>query len=157
MCRARYPGGFGGPGHGYGGRMWARGVGVLVALLVGSVLVACEPPPPLVIRPDDALTVADANQTTGRRMALPLTDCAARPSDCDEVRLINGLDGWDLDPRVEVRFSGAIDLARVTSSTLYVEPVGGSGRIGLNRLVWDAGTRTLYGQPIQLLREATRY
>jgi hypothetical protein len=134
-----------------------RGVGILVALLVGSVLVACEPPPPLVIRPDDALTVADANQITGRRMALPLPDCTAFPSECDEVRLINGLDGWDLDPRVEVRFSGAIDLAKVTSSTLYLEPVGGSGRIGLNRLVWDAGTRTLHGQPTQLLRESTRY
>src|SRR5215211_3012734 len=130
----------------------------LAALLIGTALVACEPPPPpLTILPDDALTVADANQLTGRRMALPLPDCTARPSDCDEIRLLNTLDGWDLDPRVEVRFSGPIDIGRVTGSTLYIEPVSGSGRIGLNRLVWDASASTLYGQPRQQLRDGTRY
>src|SRR5919107_4905847 len=108
-------------------------VATVAGLLLSALLVACEPPPgPLTILPDDALTVADANQLTGRRMALPLPDCTARPSDCDDIRLVNSLDGWDLDPRVEVRFSGPIDLSRVSASTLYLEPVGGSGRIGLN-------------------------
>ena len=130
----------------------------LVALLIGTVLAACEPPPaPLTILPDDALTVADTSQLTGRRMNLPLPDCTARPSDCDEIRLINQLDGWDLDPRVEVRFSGPVDVGRVTADTLYLEQLGASGRIGLNRLVWDAATNTLYGQPRQLLRDGTRY
>jgi hypothetical protein len=133
-------------------------VATLAGLLMSALLIACEPPPaPLTILPDDALTVPDANQLTGRRMALPLPDCTARPSDCDDIRLVNTLDGWDLDPRVEVRFSGPIDLGRVTVSTLYLEPLSGSGRIGLNRLVWDATTSTLYGQPRQLLRDGTRY
>ena len=67
-----------------------RAVAALAALLIGTVLVACEPPPPpLTILPDDALTVADANQLTGRRMNLPLPDCTTRPSDCDEIRLVN--------------------------------------------------------------------
>src|SRR5215212_6194006 len=115
-----------------------RGIVALVALLIGTVLVACEPPPaPLTILPDDALTVADANQLTGRRMALPLPDCTARPSDCDEIRLVNTLDGWDLDPRVEVHFSGPVDIGRVTASTFYLERVGSPDRVGLNRLVWD--------------------
>src|SRR5688500_10484263 len=97
----------------------------LVALLIGTVLVACEPPPPpLTILPDDALTVPDADQLTGRRMNLPLPDCSARPSDCDETRLANTLDGWDLDPRVEVRFSGPVDIRRVTASTFYLERIG---------------------------------
>ena len=136
-----------------------RVVPALVALLFGTVLAACEPPPaPLTILPDDALTVADSGQLTGRRMNLPLPDCAARPSDCDEIRLLNQLDGWDLDPRVEVRFSRPIDVSKATAERLYVEPVsGGSGPIGLNRLVWDAATNTLYGQPRQLLRDSTRY
>src|SRR5215212_1322162 len=135
-----------------------RGIVALVALLIGTVLVACEPPPaPLTILPDDALTVADANQLTGRRMALPLPDCGARPSDCDEIRLLDTLDGWDLDPRIEVRFSGPVDISKVTSSTLYLELLDGTGRVGVNRLVWDASTSTLYGQPRQLLRDGTRY
>jgi hypothetical protein len=131
---------------------------VAVAVLVlGMGLVACDPPPPLTILPDDRLTVADGQQLTGRRLALPLPDCQVRPSDCDEIRLVNGLDGWDVDPRVEVRFSGTIDVSRVTDSTFYLEPVSGTGRIGLNRLVWDASTSTLYGQPRRLLREGTGY
>src|SRR5919107_308228 len=110
-------------------------VATLAGLLLSALLVACEPPPaPLTILPDDALTVADANQLTGRRMALPLPDCTTRPSDCDDI-----------------------DLVKVTVSTLYLEPLSGSGRIGLNRLVWDAATSTLYGQPRQLLRDGTRY
>jgi hypothetical protein len=135
-----------------------RAVAALAALLIGTVLVACEPPPPpLTILPDDALTVADANQLTGRRLNLPLPDCTTRPSDCDEIRLVNTLDGWDLDPRVEVRFSGPVDIGRVTASTFYLERVGTSDRVGLNRLVWDATTNTLYGQPRQVLRDDTRY
>src|SRR3954469_4860326 len=134
-----------------------RAAAALVGLLIGTVLVACQPPPPLTILPDDTLTVADANQLTGRRMALPLPDCTARPSDCDDIRLINTLDGWDLDPRVSVRFSGPIDIGRVTASTFYVERIGSPDRVGLNRLVWDAATNTLYGQPRQILRDDTRY
>src|SRR3712207_3797276 len=124
-----------------------RAVAALVALLIGTVLVACEPPPPpLTILPDDALTVPDPQQLTGRRMNLPLPNCTARPSDCDEVRLVNTLDGWDLDPRVEVRFSGPVDIRRVTASTFYLERLGTSERVGLNRLVWDASANTLYAQ-----------
>src|SRR3954471_21748120 len=101
-----------------------RAFAALATLMIGAVLVACEPPPtPLTILPDDTLTVADANQLTGRRMALPLPDCTARPSDCDDIRLINTLDGWDLDPRVSVRFSGPVAIGKVTASTFYLERI----------------------------------
>ena len=53
-----------------------------------------------------------------------MPDCTARPSDCDEIRLINQLDGFDLDPRVSIRFAGPIDVRRVTSATVYVHRVG---------------------------------
>lgn len=133
---------------------------VVTAALVTAAFVACEPPAPapLVISPSDRATVADADQVTGRRMALPQPDCTARPSDCDEIRLVDQLDGFDLDPRISIRFTGPIDVRRVTRSTVYVHRVGDTaagGRIGLARLV-VAGT-TLYGQPASQLREATRY
>src|SRR5918997_6482462 len=109
-----------------------QGAAVLVALLISPALVAGEPPPPpLTILPDDALTVADANQLTGRRMNLPLPDCTTRPSDCDEIRLVNGLDGWDLDPRVEVRFAGPIDIRKVTASAFYLERIDTAEHVGL--------------------------
>ena len=135
------------------------GVFAVTAALVTAAFVACEPPAPapLVISPSDRSTVADADQVTGRRMALPQPDCTRRPLDCDEIRLVDQLDGFDLDPHLD-------PLRRPDRrppghrSTVYVHRVGDTsagGRIGLARLV-VAGA-TLYGQPASLLREATRY
>ena len=95
--------------------------------------------------PSDRLTVADGRQLTGKRLALPLPDCSARPSDCDDVRLLNQLDGFDLDPRIEIGFGQAIDLARVTPESVYLQPAAGGDRIPLNRLVFSPARHTLYG------------
>ena len=91
--------------------------------------------------------MADGRQLTGQRLALPLPDCAARPSDCDDVRLLNQLDGFDLDPRIAIGFGQPIDLARVTRDSVYLQPAGGGERIPLNRLVWSPARHTLYGHP----------
>ena len=109
------------------------------------------------IFPTDALTVPDARQVTGKRVALVEPDCNARPSDCNDVRLVNELDGFDLDPRVAIRFDRAIDVGRVTTDTVYLERAGGGARIGLNRLVWSPARNTLYGQPREFLDDATTY
>ncbi len=115
--------------------------------------VAHAAPPKLF--PSDALTVPDAAQLTGKRVNLPLPDCAARPSDCNDLRLINELDGFDLEPRVAVAFGKPVDVSRVTKDTLYLGKDG--KRIGLNRLVWSPARRTLYGQPEQILEEGATY
>lgn len=132
------------------------------AILLGSVAAACDPPPTggppaPTIFPSDTLTVADSSQATGRRVALPMPDCTARPSDCNEITLINRLDGFDVDPAVAVGFAAPIDVGRVTDSSAYVQAVSGGARIGLNRLVWDPATNTLFGHPKQQLAPATRY
>lgn len=114
---------------------------------------AAAPTPTLF--PSDRLTVADSGQLTGKRVRLPLPDCAARPSDCDDIRLLNQLDGFDLDPRVAISFGVDIDVGKVTRDTLYLQK--GEERIGLNRLVWSPARRTLYGQPERLLEEGATY
>jgi len=101
--------------------------------------------------------VRDRAQITGRRVHLRMPDCARRPSDCNDVRLINRLDGFDLDPRVSVSFGRRFALGRVSARTLYLQRAAGGARIGLNRLVVAPGGRTLSGQPTQFLRERTRY
>ena len=66
----------------------------------------------------DPLAVTDGRQLTGKRLALPLPDCSARPSDCDDMRLLNQLDGFDLYHRqIEIGFGQPIDLSRVTRET----------------------------------------
>jgi hypothetical protein len=104
------------------------------------------------------LTVPDSTQLTGKRVNLsPPANCAANKSDCDEITLINRLDGFDLDPRVAIGFAGAIDIGEVTDSSIYVQRSAGGPAIGLNRLVWDPATNTLFGHPKEQLAAGTEY
>jgi hypothetical protein len=107
--------------------------------------------------PNDKLTKKDKRQVTGRRVALPLPDCNVRASDCNDRRLLNRLDGFDIDPRVEIRFDRPIDVAKVTPATLYLQKLRGGPRIGVNRIVWSPARNALYAQPRELLEESTRY
>ena len=66
--------------------------------------------------PSDIFTLVDAAQATGRRVNLPYPDCAARPSDCDDIDAINTLDGFGLNPRISIPFDGAIDPTTVKMS-----------------------------------------
>jgi dienelactone hydrolase len=109
------------------------------------------------IFPSDALTVRDPAQLTGKRVRLPLPNCARRPSDCAELRMVNRLDGFDVAPRIAVRFDRAIRPGRTSRATLSIRPVAGGAALGLDRLVWDPRTRTLTGTPTRALRAGTRY
>jgi len=54
--------------------------------------------------PSDRFTVPDSAQLTGRRVALPVPTCTAETrSTCEAVRLLNTLDGFDLQSRVFLR------------------------------------------------------
>jgi hypothetical protein len=110
--------------------------------------------------PSDRQTVPDPRQATGRRVALALPDCAADPAGCDEVRLLNELDGWSVNPRVAIRFSGPIDLASVTRASAFILPLSPDplpSPIGLAQLVWDGASRTLYARPDRTLLQARRH
>src|SRR5215216_4204807 len=95
--------------------------------------------------PSDRFTVADASQLTNRRISLPLPEASARPSDYADVSVINTLDGFNLQPRLSIPFSGPIDVTTVNSTTVFLvklgdasAPEGGGGRIvGINQTVWD--------------------
>ncbi|HEX3524079.1 MAG TPA: hypothetical protein VHT52_18570, partial [Stellaceae bacterium] len=65
--------------------------------------------------PSDRFTVADRTQNTSLRVSLPLPDCAARPSDCEDFAIVNTLDGFNVLPRLSVPFDGAIDVDTVSS------------------------------------------
>src|SRR5688572_30510454 len=109
--------------------------------------------------PSDIFTVEDASQNTGRRLAYPRPDCGVRPSDCDDIDVVNTLDGWGVQTRISVPFSGEIDPATVTSSSMFVVSLDGTGpgqppggqRIGINQVVWDAATHTIHFEVDRLL------
>ncbi len=39
-------------------------------------------------------------------MNLPLPDCTTYPSDCDDLAVVNAMDGFNLLPRVSIPFDG---------------------------------------------------
>ena len=59
--------------------------------------------------PTDRYTAADATQLTGVRVDLPKPNCAVRPSDCQDIDVLNTLDGFNVQPRISIPFTGAID------------------------------------------------
>src|SRR6185369_1563091 len=64
--------------------------------------------------PTDQLTEADPRQLTGRRVHLSLVNCVAAPSTCDEISLLNDLDGWSVNPRMTLAFTGRVALDSIT-------------------------------------------
>lgn len=110
--------------------------------------------------PSDRLTTPDPNQLTGRRITLPPPDCAADAAGCDEVTLLNELDGWSVNPRISIRFSGAIALDSITRASAFIVPLWAEPMptpVGLQQLVWDGDGRTLYARPERSLLQARRY
>src|SRR5207245_10741111 len=73
-----------------------------------------------------------------------------------DVAMINTLDGFDLQPRVAVPFSGPIDVASVNDQSIYLQGSDGS-RTGLRQLVFDPSTNILAGISADLLKETTTY
>jgi hypothetical protein len=116
--------------------------------------------------PSDRFTVPDPNQNTGVRVNLPRVDtqglpldCMAQRSECDDIDLLNELDGFNSLPRISIPFDGDIDVTSVSSVTVFLMSLGsalphamGPGKlIGINRRVWDVATRTLHLEPDDLL------
>lgn len=110
--------------------------------------------------PSDRQTVPDPRQATGRRVALALPDCAVDPAGCDEIRLVNELDGFSVNPRVAIRFSGPVALDSFTKASAFILPLAPeplASPVGLGQLVWDGASHTLYARPERALLQARRY
>ncbi|MCB2016719.1 MAG: Ig-like domain-containing protein [Hydrogenophaga sp.] len=114
--------------------------------------------------PSNRQTVLDFGNATFRRVNLPKPDCTVRVSDCQDIDVINTLDGFSTQPRITVPFTGDIDLSSVNSDTVFLFNLGdtqtlrGFGeKVGINQILWDAATRTLVFEPDELLAERSRY
>jgi fermentation-respiration switch protein FrsA (DUF1100 family) len=111
--------------------------------------------------PSDRFTVADPGQLTGRRVALPVpAKCAPAAAGCDEIRLLNQLDGFSVNPRVAIRFSAPISLDSVTRTSAFILPLWTEplpSPVALTQLVWDPESATLYARPERALLQARRY
>jgi len=126
--------------------------------------------------PSDRFTVADRHQNTGLRVNLPLANCATNPSDCADITLLNQLDGFNPQPRLSIPFDGAIDPATVNSHTVFLIKLPARLRfgrdddddddhfhgfhatvIGINQIVWDPASLTLFAESDQHLDQHSNY
>ena len=101
--------------------------------------------------PSDRFTEFDATNLTRRRVNLPMPDYSTHPDDCEDIAIINTLDGFNLQPRIAIPFDGPIDADTVTSETVFLlklvdardDANRAPGFIGINQIVWDVATKTL--------------
>ena len=124
--------------------------------------------------PSDRFTVGDPRQNTGLRVNLPTPNCATNPSDCADVALLNQLDGFNPQPRISIPFDGAIDPATVSSKTVFLVQLPARFRpgrdldgdafagfkpniIGINQIVWDPASLTLFAESDQHLDQQSNY
>ena len=115
--------------------------------------------------PTDIFTVSDQTHNTGSRVNLPYPDCSVRVSDCEDLDVINTLDGFGLQTRISIPFDGSINPATVTDETVFVIslsntlPDGDPGGkvIGINQVVWDPATLTLHVEVNDLLDQHRHY
>jgi Bacterial virulence factor lipase N-terminal len=119
--------------------------------------------------PSDRFTAFDSQQLTGLRVNMPLPNCASRPSDCADLSLLNQLDGFNLQPRLSIPFDGAIDVSTANSNTIFLITLPGRGLgedefehfkpqvIGINQIVWDPASLTLFAESNDHLDEDSNY
>jgi hypothetical protein len=122
------------------------------------------------IFPSNAFTVRDPAQVTGRRINFrrgvdyPNVGGVVKPgcgkadySICDAFSELNKLDGFDLQPRVTVPFTGAIRLDSVNDKNFFITDSRNAFVSGLRQLTFDPATHTLAGISDRFLRESTGY
>ena len=137
-------------------------------LLASGVTVNWNPQDPTIgPYPTDVLTTPDSTQKNGMRINLPMPDCATAPSDCQDVQLLNQLDGFQTVPRITVNFSGPIDVNSVHHAIYYValdnltneeRGINYTGQmLYTTQMIYDPTTNTLYGKPDGNLDQHRQY
>jgi hypothetical protein len=118
--------------------------------------------------PSDRFTKFDFSQNTFRRVNLALpADCASTPAkalQCQDITVLNTLDGFNIQTRLSIPFSGPIDVSSVNSDSVFLVSLGSTqgwgsfgDKVGINQVVWDTATNTLHVESDELLEQHTRY
>jgi Big-like domain-containing protein len=110
--------------------------------------------------PTNALTVQTTIQQTGLQVNLPSpAGCTnlSTAAQCINTQLLNQLDGFSVNPRIMVCFSGPVDVTTLRKgiSILALKPGGQS--IGINQAIFDPAAMCAFAKPDQVLDQQTQY
>ncbi|HEY3938878.1 MAG TPA: Ig-like domain-containing protein, partial [Bryobacteraceae bacterium] len=110
--------------------------------------------------PSNATTLTDTHQSTGVRVNLPSSsdycDPTGSPSVCSNSALLNQLDGFSVNPRLMVCFSGPVDPATLQAG-IHIAPLGSASAVSINQVVFDPSSNCAFAKPNQVLNQQTRY
>jgi hypothetical protein len=139
---------------------------LLLALLVplqlwcGNTAVIFQPSSPSVGPfPTNALSIQTPTQKTGLQVNLPLPQsCTSAPTaaECINTLLLNQLDGFSVNPRITVCFSGPVDVPTV-SRAISIVAIDGGPSIGINQVTYDPAGYCVYAKPDHVLDQDTQY
>lgn len=110
--------------------------------------------------PADSLTVPNSAQATGLQINLPLpAECAVTPtlSACSDRFLLNQLDGFSVNPRLQVCFSGPVDAGSLKEGIRIFPLDSRGGAIPINQVIFDPNTNCAYAKPDRVLDQQSRY
>src|SRR6185503_19215685 len=107
--------------------------------------------------PSNRWTTFHWSQQTFLRVKLPKPDCTVRPSDCADIDVLNTLDGFNMQPRISIPFTGPIDPNSVNSSNIFLISLPDFKVTGINQISWEPAANTLHVESDQLLRQHTTY
>ena len=140
------------------GVVWIAPAILGAALLVGPAAIGpAWAAQTIAIFPSDRLTTPDPAQLTGRRVTLTAPSCPTDPSGCDDVALLNQLDGFSVNPRVAIHFDAPIRIESLTRESAFIVPVAAEAAatpIPLGQFVWDAEGKVLYARPERALLQS---
>jgi pimeloyl-ACP methyl ester carboxylesterase len=109
--------------------------------------------------PADALTVLDRSQATGLRVNLPPSEdsCTSESSPvCSNLASLNQLDGFSINPRLMVCFSGPVNTATLPVGIGLVE-LPRRAAIGIDQVIFDAKSNCAFAKPASVLNQASQY
>lgn len=111
--------------------------------------------------PNDSLVVPDSSQITGVRVNLPASEdaCSLASSAvvCSNRALLNTLDGFSLNPRLMVCFSGPINPQTLQAGIFLVPVTSPQTTIGINQIYYDPTANCAYAKPSHVLAQDTTY
>jgi pimeloyl-ACP methyl ester carboxylesterase len=111
--------------------------------------------------PSDELTQPDPTQATGLRVQLPpeanTCDLASSPSVCSNVSLLNQFDGFSINPRIMVCFSGPVTISTLPRGIFLVPRNNPAQVITINQVIYDDASNCAFAKPDQVLSQQTKY
>ena len=110
--------------------------------------------------PSNALTVPSEVQQTGLQVNLPMpAGCTvvSAAAQCVNTQLLNQLDGFSVNPRIMVCFSGPVDVTTLRDGISITRVTSGASSIAIDQVILDPATNCAYAKPDQVLDQHAEY